>query len=302
MNITDIYEMIQIIKNSNLENLNIDNKKVKLTLNKILKFIASITTEYSNEIEILTNSNVRFCDYYDQSLLHGNDIIKYFENTYNGKNKDSLVNVFSLYVILKNSQDIIYNYDLFDNAEELFDFFNYNNYFEDILINIDYLQEKKLANENTELSFLTQNKYKILFTGFSENDINNLEKSTKKALLKKLAGELTTSDYITLSESIDHVKEAYKFPIARIQFADDYRIAYIRKDNITAIIGVTLKTGKDSDYTRYDSIAKKRNQIYEEINLFLNGLLPNDSQHFKVIEQLSEFQKKISESKIIKNK
>ena len=100
-----------------------------------------------------------------------------------------------------------------------------------------------------------------------------------------------------MSERIDHVKDLYHFPISRIQFADDYRIAYLRKDNVTAILGVSLKTGKPIDYTRYDSVARNDVQIYNEIELFKNGQLPSDHPHFNTMNFLQDFYDKEMSSK-----
>ena len=91
---------------------------------------------------------------------------------------------------------------------------------------------------------------------------------------------------IILSECVDHVKDLYGIPISRVQFADDYRIVYIRKDDVTMILGVCLKSGKDKDYSRYDSVAKKISTIYLEADMLKNGLLPSNSQHYKVLKIL----------------
>ena len=230
-------------------------------------------------------------------MLHGEEIIKYFDTNYNGNDKEKQIELFALYVLFKNAIDIIYNYDLCDTIDELYELLNNNHYFEDILYIINFIQERKLLNDEQsepDLAFLdANNKYKIMFTGFSDKDVRKLEKNVKKAFINKLSGQLSQSDIITLTESIEHVKETYDFPIFRIQFANDYRIAFVRKNNITAILGVTIKTGKDIDYTRYDVLAKKANEIYNEIELFSKNSLPSDSQHYQVVEYLSTFHKNL---------
>ena len=57
------------------------------------------------------------------------------------------------------------------------------------------------------------------------------------------------------------------------------KIAYLRKDGVTAILGVTIKSGKDKDYSRYDAVAKHEQEIYEEIEMLLDGTLPENSDH-----------------------
>lgn len=294
MNINEIYNMVQIIDKKNLSNLKLENKEIEKRLNGIYNFIKNIFNGYQNELEILANTTVRFCDFYDYDMLHGENIVEYFNANYMGKDKSELVNVFSLYVILKNSQELIYNYDLCESPEELYELLNINNYFEDLMTMIDFLQEQKLENiDENILDFLnSDNKYKILFTGYSYEDIKDLEKSTKKSLIKKLAGELSTSDIVSESEILEHLKGLYNFQVLRVHFAKDYRISYIRKNGVTAILGITLKTGKEDDYTRLAPLVRKKDDIYREIEMFSKGILPLNSEHYKTIEYLENFLKK----------
>lgn len=292
----EITRIIQTAKDINLEEITATNEYVSTIIKNIIEFVQQIEDKNPDLITELINSNVRFCDYYDSSMFHGYEIINYFDNTYIGDDKESLRDAFSLYVMLKNAQDLIYNFELCESLDELYELLDNNNYFEDIIYMIDYIKERELLyeDEQQELDFLNDNnKYKIFFTGFAYKDITKLQKNVKKALISKLSSQLSKSDVVTLSEAIDHVKELYNFPLFRVQFANDYRIAYIRRNNVTAILGVTIKSGKDIDYTRYDSIAKNSSKVYEEIDDFINGELSKDSEHFKVIEHLETFQRKL---------
>ena len=289
----DINKIIEEAKKINLEELKSANNDTLEFFKSIILFLKNIENDYFELIEALLTSHVRFCDYYDSESIHGKNITEYFIDSYENSDKTKMLQVFSLYVFLKNVEDLILNFDLCDNIDELFELLDNNYYFEDLNYLFTFIKnQKKLENED-DLSFLENNKYKIFFSGFSYKDIEKLEKHIKKAFLKKLEGQLSNSDIITLAEAIDHVKDLYDIPIFRIQLADDYRIAYLRKNDVTVILGVTLKTGKPIDYTRYDSLAKNINKIYEEVELFKLGVLPQDSQHYKVIEQLDLFNKKI---------
>ena len=289
----DINKIIEEAKKINLEELKSANNDTLEFFKSIILFLKNIENDYFELIEALLTSHVRFCDYYDSESIHGKNITEYFIDSYENSDKTKMLQVFSLYVFLKNVEDLILNFDLCDNIDELFELLDNNYYFEDLNYLFTFIKnQKKLENED-DLLFLENNKYKIFFSGFSYKDIEKLEKHIKKAFLKKLEGQLSNSDIITLAEAIDHVKDLYDIPIFRIQLADDYRIAYLRKNDVTVILGVTLKTGKPIDYTRYDSLAKNINKIYEEVELFKLGVLPQDSQHYKVIEQLDLFNKKI---------
>lgn len=294
MRLNAVYDMIQTIEKCDLGKLCLEDKMIEERLNLICNFVTNLLMEYQEELKILDSTNVRFCDYYDMGMFHGEDIIKYFNDNYNGKDKEVLTDVFVIYVILKNAQEIVYNYDISESPYELYRFLDCGNYFEDILEMINYLQKKRMVKEfDNQPEFLNpSNKYKILFSGLALEDIKSLEKNVKKIFVKKISGQLSKSDCVTLSESIDHVKSAYDFPIMRVQFADDYRIAYIRKDGVTVILGVSIKSGKEKDYNRYDSVAKKKDLIYQEIQMFKNGQLPISSQHYRTLQYLLDFYSK----------
>lgn len=104
-----------------------------------------------------------------------------------------------------------------------------------------------------------------------------------------------------MSEGVDHVRDGYNFPILRVKYAKDYRITYLRKDNITAILGVSRKCGKDIEYERFDIIAMKKRNIFEEIQAFKNNQLPITAQHYQVVKVLQNFYEKLnSQSKKLK--
>lgn len=295
MKISEIKQIIETAKLININDINCKDKVNEHNLKTIYQFVQKLDELYLEVIERLINSNIRFCDYYDPTMLHEDQIINYFNNTYNGDNLETASEEFSLFVILKNVSDLIYNFDICDNWDDLYELLNNEKYFEDIMYNISYLEEKKKLDENQpKMDFLNEaNKYKIFFTGFAFDDIQKLEKNIKKAFINKISGQLSTSDIITLAECVDHVKDAYDFPIFRVQFSNDYRIVYLRRNNVTAILGVAIKTGKPSDYTRYDALAKREDEIYAEIDMFSTGALPDDSDHYKTIQYLDEFYKKI---------
>lgn len=189
MNLRDIYEMIKIIEKNNLGQLKHSNKKIEERLNLIGNFMRNLGDHYCEELKILVETDVRFCDYYDFGMFHGKEIIKYFEANYQGKDKSDLIDVFVLYVIIKNVQDIVYNYDICNDLNELYSLLDFNYYFEDIIEMISFINERNLKKTNDEefkLEFLSSNnKYKIFFTGYTLNDLNNLNKNAWKGFIRK---------------------------------------------------------------------------------------------------------------------
>lgn len=295
------YEIINLLKFS--ERIDVDtiictNPEKEANLRTIFEFLKELNTEKLDLIEELINTNFRFCDYYGFNNVEKEEIIEYFLSSYRGSDKEEKAELFAIYVLLRNAIDMIMAFDICDNFDELYELLDNDSYFEEMLSMIEYVKDREmvLEDDTDDLGFLNpDNKYKILFTGTSYRDIKHLQKRFKKAFIKKISGQLSNSDVITLAECVDHVKELYGFPIFRIQFGNDYRIAYIRRDNVTAILGVTMKSGKDKDYTRYDAIAKQEALIYKEIQMLLDGTLPEESEHYKTIEHLEDFIQKIKE-------
>ena len=142
------------------------------------------------------------------------------------------------------------------------------------------LLEKKIQNTKKDISlpFEEDAKYKIFFTGYFLEDIKSLPKDVAIKVINKLSNPLSKNIVIRCSETIDHVKDKYKIPMARIQVSNDYRIAYIRYKNATIVLGVTLKSGKDNDYYRYDTCANKMNEIYMSADEFLEGTITSDNK------------------------
>ncbi|MBQ8659408.1 MAG: hypothetical protein IJ475_01030 [Bacilli bacterium] len=294
MNQQIIIELIETAKKIDFNSINTSNDKINGDLKLIFEFVRELDTIYIHVLEGVFKSKIRFCDYYDSDLCNADEIIDYFDKSYDGKDKDELTEFFAMYVFLRNVVDLLVALEMFDDYEEMYEFLDNGSYFDDLLYMLDYIKEREMSfDDEVSLKFLDpNNKYKIFFSGLAHDDIVKLPKQFKKALIKKLSGQLSNSDYVTLAESVDHVKEAYGFPLFRVQFGNDYRIAYIRRDGVTAILGVTLKTGKDLDYTRYDSIARNKDDFYNEVHNFLNNNLCADSEHYLTISHLESFMKK----------
>ena len=294
----EILNLLNYFSKLDINGINCSNQLYESNLKVIFSFLKELSDTKMNLVESIIDSNFRFCDYYDVGTIVGSEIIEYFENNYLGEDKEQFAKLFALYVFLRNSLDFIMSFEMCDNYDELYEFLDNGSFFKDILAMVEYIKDKELINDDTgeDLIFLNpDNKYKILFTGTSYDDIRKLQKTFKKAFIKKISGQLCNSDFITLAEAVDHVKESYGMPIFRVQFGNDYRIAYLRKDGVTAILGVTIKSGKDKDYSRYDAVAKHEQEIYEEIEMLLDGTLPENSEHFRTIQHLQDFLAKIKE-------
>lgn len=263
------------------------DKTKEAHLNSCFNFLQSLKTSRLELIDKLLNSIVRFGDYYDANLSI-EEQIKYFkENCFN--DDDELVQLFILYIYLREVGVLISFSEVCDTYDELYDLLNEANYFDRLLYFINYLNEFENTNEPM-LGFLDENnKYKILFSGFTYDDVKKLDSDGLKKFIRVLSGDLSKSDIVLDTERIGHIKDLFDVPLQRVKVSRDYRLTFIREKEVTVILGMVLKTGKNIDYNRYEAIARNINKIYSEIDLFLGGSLSLESVHYKVIEHLNKF-------------
>ena len=87
MDIYSIKKLVSLAKSINLNDIICENIDIGNELKKIISFIQNVFENYSYVLEECNDSDVRFCDYYDASFLHGDDIIKFFEQSYLGEIK-----------------------------------------------------------------------------------------------------------------------------------------------------------------------------------------------------------------------
>lgn len=145
------------------------------------------------------------------------------------------------------------------------------------------LREK--TDSDSDLDF-DNHKYKLLFSGFSLDDIISLDKRIIKALVNKINNLLLDLDMVPGAERVGHVSDKFNIPLFRVQLADDFRIAFMRKNGVTIILGIEFKTGKDMNYNRYDIIARKIDAIYWQCDLLIKNELPSEDNHYKALEEI----------------
>lgn len=280
----EMFSLIDFLKKSYAINFDYNNKDHQ-KLEHILNYVHDLLENKPSLIEEVFNSNVRFSDFYSDNL-HNEDIIKYFDTNYTQENIEQTSNLFLIYVLLNKTQNIQLAFDVSDNLNDVYNFLTDDSSLQDALYLIEEF-ENRLNSENELPVFLNpNNRYQIMFSGYSYDDIKALNPYIKQQLIRKLGAGLSTDSIVAGSETIGHVKDAYGFNISRIRMGSDYRITFTRKNNTTVILGVVFKSGKSKDYTRYDVIATRINDIYNDVDLFEKGELPKDSQHYKTLDDL----------------
>ena len=272
-----------------------------------LKFISKNFPDFINNCFC---DGFRYIDYYDEKYAF-DESIQYFYDNYNEIDKEERLLEYCFYYLIKKLEELLILSDMeeFSDVNELLDLLNMDNYYENLESCANNLKERFLNNKEEELeevkssadiemSFLNANNpYPIYFMGNSLNDLKKLPRDKQVKLIRKLNEILSVMKVIPNQENIDHVKDLYDVPIARIHFSKDYRVTFVRYLGITAILGFGFKTGKDIDYTRYDSVVRDTKMFYKEIEDFSKGLIPDGSKHHKVIEILSNNLKKFNDKK-----
>ena len=130
----------------------------------------------------------------------------------------------------------------------------------------------KSDNENIVLPFEVDPTYRIFFSGSSLEDIQTLPINVVNKLIRKLSDTLAQSLLISNSQQIEHIKEKYNCSFSRIKLDISYRIVYTRHGQSTIVFGISKKTGKDNEYTRYDICAERVDKVYDEAEQFCRGV------------------------------
>ena len=286
-------EIIKLLQDSKDK---VVSQNVAALLNKLEEFILINT----DDIKKYEASITRFCDYYDFNM-HKEELINYFEKNYQGDNLYENLNSFMIYCMFKNISELLEIYQLDLDRKETK---SLEECLTVSLIDVDYLidifqenKEKETSNK-VDMSFIDENKYGIYFAGTAYKDIKSLPKFALKSLINKLKGDLSTQDTVPHAEIVENIKETCDVPLLRIQFSDDYRVAFIRTKGTTLIIGTELKSGKNSNYTRYAHTAKKIDEVYKELDDYINGKKSENTVHYKTTKFIERFLKKEKERSI----
>ena len=247
------------------KNIEIVNNNEELVY--ILSFAYKLYETYYALICKFETSNVMFQHYYD-SESSPEKLINMFSYSYLAKDSELQTNLFAIYIFAKRIRELIEGVEIFcDTPDDLNAYLRMNMPDMQYLINT---LESQVIDDPT--SFLTAGKYKIMFDGLSEIDLSNLESSITKALKIKIMNQLSTMDAVPGAEVLRHVKEVYGLPIFRLHLAKDYRVSFVRAGSVTCILGLDVKSGKDLDYNRYDPIAFNKEELYQRIEAFNNGI------------------------------
>ena len=173
-------EILSVIQKSKFFNLEeYDNFRT------ILEFLQNFENNFRELLNKYENSVVRFCDYYEENFTF-NELTNYFKDNYKGEDKNEQYNFFIMFAIFRKCQFLIEALITFDQSDtlELFgdDIENICNLIQEFL-NLNMLREK--TDSDSDLDF-DNHKYKLLFSGFSLDDIISLDKRIIKALVNKI--------------------------------------------------------------------------------------------------------------------
>lgn len=249
-----------------------NNSPVQYDVKDKINYILGYYQEISDKINNKYDGNIRFCDFFNlnESALVN---INYFQSFCN--DSETLMQ-YAKYMVDRWLEDLLFAMGEEEiGFEELLELLDCDNLFDDVIYALKYADEliKNRDSLFDEMEFLKEdNEYKIMFTDRARDDIMALPKNILYTFIRKLYHPLSTDTVIKLSENIDHTNESYGTNYKRIQFSDDYRIAYFRTNDITIILGVSLKTGKPIDYTRYDAMAKKNKLLLAQAEDFSNEI------------------------------
>ena len=250
-----------------------------------IEFIVNLLEKYNEIIDKYINSNVMYSNY-REITQEPKERINYFKENYIKNDYEEQLELFIIFNILEESKIMYEYFDVFTNEEI------------ETQTPIEYIETfKELQNKKKvdDLEFLKNGEFKIMFTGLCDDDIPLLPPMIKNIMLRTIESDLTKNDKIVGQDMISSIKDKYDLDFKRIHISKDYRLTFYRNKNVTAMLGITYKSGHDQDYSRYRSFAANINKINEEIDKFI---LKNTSnpKHNMVVEDLYKFIKKQSKN------
>ena len=264
--------MQKYVIDSRFSSLDSDLKnKIETVINLYNELLSNVDSNYK--------SYIRFSDYYDINSSTMDNINYFKEVIYDVKNEDLIQYCNYIVSILLSDILFIFNDEDF-GLEDLMQIFDDQSIFDESLIVMEYafdLISKRNNDGEIEFDFLKEdNTFKIMFTKLAYEDIKELPIEYLKTFVRKLYNPLATNKIIKLCEGVDHTNANYNTNYMRIQFSNDYRITFFRENNVTVILGVTLKSGKNADYYRYDYCAKIQDSLLKQVNDFLNEICTDE--------------------------
>lgn len=270
----------------NLENNSQKFAGVKNELKDKIIYVIELYNKLLEKLDEDFKSYVRFQDFYDINITAKENI-----ELFNSIHEDEELLIYYIKYIVERLLDDVF-FALSDCEfcmSEYLEVIDDQNIFDEAQTSLEYalklIEEKEKSVP--QIDFLNENNpYKIMFTKMASEDITELPKNILKIFIRKLYNPLSTDLVIKLSENTEHTNEVFGTHYARIQFADDYRIAYFREKGVTVIVGVTLKNGKNSDYTRLDAAARKNGEILSQIDDFKNGIFTKE--HLETIAYIEK--------------
>lgn len=270
---------------------NLNNSKYKSVLLNVLDNMQKVMENYFDFFGDCFNDEFRYFDYFSGDL-DVEEIIPFFDSGYKREDYNERLPQFIMYCLLKYLEEIFVLYEDYDFSE-LCEILDVNNYYKKLtylsseLLNALDKSKWNTANQKKELPFL-DNRFKVFFAGLSLEDIEELDPNFKMQFITQLENILSKEVVVPNAEPIGRIKDTYGFPIQRVKLSYHYRVAFVRYKDVTVILGITMKTGKDIDYNRYGVIGKHSQELYRKIEEFIDGKTPLDDDHFKVLEILKD--------------
>ena len=127
--------------------------------------------------------------------LSKEEILNYFDKNYKGCDKNEQMNLFTVYSIFKKANELFEGIEVLglDDALDLL-----TESIEDLCLLISTFEKNNIVEEKNNLGF-DGHKYKLLFTGYSYEDVLFLDKAVMKSLVNRINNILLETDLIILN-------------------------------------------------------------------------------------------------------
>ena len=187
--------------------------------------------------------------------------------------------------IINAINDYIHTYKELDSKEDVTILEN----LKEVCLELKKGSIKSQEIKEEEYPFLDgKGRFKVFFEGLSLNDIKSLSEKELNVLLRCIQNELGNELLVKDIEPINHTNATFGTKFIKKKLGD-LSVVYYRVNDYTVIVGVKRNEGLNTDYIRYDLVAKSLPNIEANLKKYAKGILEEDSNHYRTIKFLKNY-------------
>lgn len=217
-----------------------------------------------------------------KTITDKNEIINFIKSN---KPYNDMDNTEYLNQIINAINNYLYTYEELESKENIITFEN----LKEICLEVKMELKNKPKNQESKYPFLDgKGRFKVIFEGFSLSDIKVLSEKELKDLLTCIQNELGNELDVKDIKPINNINDIFGTEFVNKKIGD-LSVIYYRINDYTVIVGVKNDEKTNTDYTRYNLVAKTLPNIELNLKKYAKGILAEDSNHYRTIKYLKKY-------------